>query len=175
LSVTLLTPTVTTLLAGILVAFVATTLAAAWRRAPTRTSCPQCGGRTESVRAPLWMRKAAPDRSLRWCPSCSWEGMGRVGPEWVPGHPAAHGSGFFWGDERLPVDFGFKFAFPPAAEDDQAPAEPPAHPSGFRFAGEPPHLPPKQFRWAQPRTPPAFQWRTRREAPPVHAGFRWRA
>ena len=165
----------TTLLAGILVAFVATTLAAAWRRAPTRMSCPRCGGRTESVRAPLWVRKAAPDLAMRWCPSCSWEGMGRVGPEWVPGHPAAHGSGFFWGDERLPVDFGFRFAAPPAEGEGEVPAEPPAHPSGFRFAGDPTLPAAEEFRWARPLTPSTFRWRTQRTAPPAEAGFRWRA
>lgn len=164
----------TTLLTGILVAFVATTLAAAWRRSPTRVACPECGGRTESVCAPLWVRKAAPDVALRWCPSCSWEGVGRTGPEWVPGHPAAHGSGFYWGDERLPVDFGFRFAPGPAVEVEE-PAEPPAHPSGFRFAAAPPPAVPARFRWARPPEASAFQWRTRRKPAPVEAGFRWRA
>lgn len=163
----------TPLLAGLLVAFVATTMAAAWRRAPTRMSCPQCGGKTESVRAPFWVRKAAPELALRFCPSCSWEGMGRVGPEWVPGHPAAHGSGFYWGDERLPVDFGFRFAEPPAG-DAETPVEPPSHPSGFRFADR--EAPPAadEFRWARPLEPSTFRWRSRRKPAPVEAGFRWR-
>jgi len=164
----------TTLLAGILVAFVATTLAAAWRRAPTRVSCPECGSKTESVRAPFWVRKAAPDLAMRWCPSCSWEGMGRVGPEWVPGHPAAHGSGFYWGDERFPVDFGFRFASPADAVEAEAPAEPPAHPSGFRFAGEAPSPAPEQFRWAEAPQPATFRWRSRHTAAPPQAGFRWK-
>lgn len=164
----------TPILAGILVAFLAITLAAAWRRAPTRASCPECGARTESVRAPLWIRKAAPDLSLRWCPSCSWEGMGRVGPEWIPGHPVAHGSGFYWGDERLPVDFGFRFAPPPPALPTEVPTEPPAHPSGFRFADAPAIPTVRRFRWAEPLGPSSFRWRTRRR-PAAATSFRWKA
>lgn len=162
-----------TLLTGILVAFVASTLAAAWRRAPTRAACPKCGGRTEAVRAPLWVRKAAPDLTLRWCPSCEWQGMGRVGPEWVPGHPAAHGSGFYWGDERMPVDFGFRFA-PPPPVDGEEPPEPPAHPSGFRFAGSQARPAADEFRWARPLEASTFRWRTRRAPEPPDAAFRWR-
>jgi hypothetical protein len=177
----------TTILLGILVAFVATTLAAAYRRAPTRTLCPACGEKTESVQAPFWIRKAAPDLSVRWCPDCSWEGVGRAGPEWVPGHPAAHGSGFFWGDDRFPVDFGFRFAAqpdPPGA----APSEPPAHPSGFRFsATDPPtgQAHPSGFTWSDggpaegadtaaaptPQAPPVFLW----AEPPIPQGFAWRS
>lgn len=163
----------TTLLAGLLVAFVATTLAAAWRRAPTRVACPECGGKTESVRAPLWVRKAAPGLALRFCPSCSWEGMGRAGPEWIPGHPAAHGSGFYWGDERLPVDFGFRFAEPPAGEAEE-PVAPPSHPSGFRFADRGNRPAADEFRWARPLEASTFRWRTRRKPAPVEADFRWR-
>jgi hypothetical protein len=97
-----------------------------------------------------------------------------VGPEWVPGHPAAHGSGFYWGDERLPVDFGFRFAPPVQEEDGEAPAEPPAHPSGFRFAAGAPRPTPEQFRWAAPLEAARFRWRTRRVAPPAEAAFRWK-
>ncbi len=192
----------TTLLLGILVAFVATTLAAAYRRAPTRMRCPACGAKTESVQAPIWMRKAVPDLTVRWCPDCSWEGVGRAGPEWVPGHPAAHDSGFFWGEDRLPVDFGFRFAEAPA-QPEAAPSEPPAHPSGFRFSQTPPatapahpsgftwsddgqadgantsaaHSPPPApgFRWAEPRRIPGFVWRSAGKARQGPAGFQWKA
>ncbi len=112
---------------------------------------------------------------MRWCPSCSWEGVGRVGPEWVPGHPAAHRSGFYWGDERFPVDFGFRFAPPADGKQGEAPAEPPAHPSGFRFAGGAPAPAPEHFRWAEPRQPPTFRWRMPSEATPARAAFRWKA
>ena len=98
--------------------------------------------------------------------------MGRVGPEWVPGHPAAHGSGFYWGDERLPVDFGFRFA-PPPADEDQALPEPPVHPCGFRFAAEEPRPTGADFRWGVPLEPSVFRWRQRRRAPAAEA-FRWR-
>jgi hypothetical protein len=99
--------------------------------------------------------------------------MGRVGPEWIPGHPAAHGSGFYWGDERFPVDFGFRFAPPPPPPAD-VPAEPPAHPSGFRFADAQAIPTVRSFRWAEPLGPSTFRWRTQRKAAPGSDGFRWK-
>jgi len=172
----------TTLLIGILAAFVATTLAAGVRRAPVRASCPVCGTTTESVQFHPALRKAAPELRIRWCPQCSWKGVGRHGAEAVPGKPTAHGSGFRWGSERLPQDFGFRFA-PVTSTEAQAPTEPPSHPSGFRFAEgeEPPAAPkahPSGFRWSDdeaaastdaPSAPLAFRWAEPRPRP----GFRW--
>ncbi|HSG48395.1 MAG TPA: hypothetical protein VLA43_11320, partial [Longimicrobiales bacterium] len=123
-----------TLLVGIMAAFVATTLAAALRRAPTRTRCPQCGEATVSIQPEAWLLKRIPDVRLRWCKACSWQGWGRHGAEWIPGHPSAHDSGFHWGDERFPEDWGFRFA---RREPPKAAAEPPHHPSGFRFSAPP--------------------------------------
>ncbi len=112
------------LLTGALVSFLVTTLVAAVRRAPTRLRCPRCRGKTEAVQAPRWLGRSF---VTRWCPNCSWEGIGRVGAEWVPGRPVSHSSGFHWGEERLPEDFGFCFA---QREATQARA----HPSGFNWA-----------------------------------------
>ncbi|HKJ00989.1 MAG TPA: hypothetical protein VJ997_01005, partial [Longimicrobiales bacterium] len=138
-----------TLVLGVLVAFVATTLAAALRRAPTRAQCPACGAATAAVQPPPWLLKRMPDVRLRWCHACSWQGWGRDGAEWVPGHPAAHRTGFHWGEDRVPEDLGFRFAdqTPP-----EVPAEPPHHPSGFRFSpppAQPPKAHPSGFAWAQ--------------------------
>lgn len=168
----------TVLLTGILVAFLATTLAAAFQRAPTRLTCPECGKDTQPVQAPAWIKERVPSFVLRWCPACSWEGMGRVGADWVPGRPVAHDSGFHWGNERLPEDFGFRFAAPPEMPAGQ---EPPHHPSGFRFASteeEPGAAHPSGFNWGERVGRPPF-----RSAPPAAgggqadappAGFRWK-
>lgn len=117
---------------GILVSILAVALAAAARRAPAHRHCPSCGEDTRTVQPPSWLRRRLAGRiDLRWCPACGWEGPGRAGPEWVPGHPIAHGSGFFWGEQRMPVDFGFRFA---TAHEATPGPERPHHPSGFRFA-----------------------------------------
>lgn len=185
----------TTLLAGILTAFAAVTLAAGLRRAPLRALCPVCGAATNAVQLPPPLRSAAPDLRVRWCPDCSWEGLGREGAEAVPGRPMAHTSGFRWGGIRFQQDFGFRFA-PVEEATEPPPREPPAHPSGFRFAeqaraagvGEPAGVrregaagAPGQadeaaegFRWAGPRPPSRFLWgeeRAKTEDPP---GFRWK-
>jgi hypothetical protein len=186
-----------TLVVGVLAAFVATTLAAALRRAPTHTRCPECGGSTVAVRPEAWLLKRMPDIRLRWCQKCSWQGWGRHGAEWIPGHPAAHDSGFFWGEDRLPEDFGFRFADQPPTETS---AEPPHHPSGFRFS-TPPAGPrkahpsgfswadgdgeatgasdgPAGFRWAPPPSEGGgrFAWGQQegRRGPPPRKGFNWK-
>lgn len=180
-----------TLLIGIIAAFVATTLAAALRRAPTRARCPQCGEATVSVQPEAWLLKRMPDLRMRWCQACSWQGWGRNGVEWIPGHPAAHDSGFHWGDERFPEDWGFRFARQEPAE---TAAEPPHHPSGFRFSAPPRTGPaaahPSGFSWAdgqgnsqetsangrpgpgRPGEPPGFRWAA---SPPSEgrARFEW--
>jgi hypothetical protein len=182
------------LVVGTLAAFVAVTLAAALRRAPTRTRCPECGKATLPVQPEAWLLKRIPDVRLRWCRACNWQGWGRNGAEWVPGHPAAHDSGFHWGDDRFPEDFGFRFARQPEQE---APAAPPDHPSGFRFSA-PPEKPgkahPSGFAWSGSGptddgadAPAGFQWgptgseggarfawgqREGRKGPPP--GFNWK-
>jgi len=168
-----------TFIIGILTAFVATTLAAALRRAPTRTRCPACGGATLAVQPEAWLLRRMPDLRMRWCGACSWQGWGRHGAEWNPGHPASHDSGFYWGEDSLPEGFGFRFA-------DELPtvacAEPPHHPSGFRFSTPPEQrtkVHPSGFSWADGEAhgeaaasePPGFQW-----APPNPEGgprFAW--
>jgi hypothetical protein len=140
-----------TLLVGISIALVTTIAAVAYQRAPTRARCPECGGATEAVMAPYWLRRTAPRLQGKWCPRCSWEGLGRTGPEWVKGRRVSHDSGFHWGSVRFPEDFGFQWHSRPAPASG---GEPPHHPSGFRFgtteeeekdAGEPVH--PSGFAW----------------------------
>lgn len=181
-----------TLLAGIAATLFVTGVAVAYQRAPTWIRCPECGGATQPVRAPYLLRKTAPRLQGRWCPQCSWEGLGRVGPEWVSGRRVAHDSGFHWGDQRLPEDFGFQWRPLP----EPAPgAEPPHHPSGFRFsttaggetAREPAHpsgfawadgagetSPAKTaFEWGTPK-PPSFVWRDPPRRARKRVPFRWK-
>lgn len=178
-------PTTLALATGLL-ALAATVLAGlAYRHAPTRTSCPECGRRTATVRVPRLLQRARAAR--RWCAECGWEGLGRDGPEWRPGEPLAHDSGFFWGQERLPEDFGFQWA----RSMSEASAAPPHHPSGFRFGGpggdSAPAVPevassapdvervhPSGFRWADDGpNGPGFRWG--QAAPkPDDPPFRWR-
>jgi len=150
----------TTTLVTILVSATCAALAAALlKRMPTAQFCPTCRHRTQSVRAPLWLRPMSARLALRWCPDCAWQGVGRKGPEYVPGRPAAHDSGFHWSRADAGEDKGFVWRRdtpPPSAAPrtqhpsgfrfaeghDQAPTEasppplmPPAHPSGFAWAG----------------------------------------
>jgi hypothetical protein len=129
------------LIAGVLVALVAVTFVSAVRRAPTRIHCPDCGGDTQPVRLPAWMTRAAPEMLLRWCAACGWEGLGREGAEWVPGRRIAHRSGFFWGEERMPPDFGFRFA------DARHPVPCGVRPSGFAGAEDRGLPAPGSFHW----------------------------
>lgn len=171
-----------TLVAGLLAAFVATTLAAALGRAPTRKQCPACGGPTSTIRPHAWVEKRVPGARLRWCPACAWQGWGRHGPELKPGHPVSHDSGFNWGDDRMEEDFGFRFNAPSA---EAAPVEPPHHASGFRFSAPPiqdrPAAHPSGFSWSEgeepdttdaPAPPAGFQWADPQSAPA--ARFAWR-
>ncbi len=169
---------------GILAATAVALAAVGYVRAPTRLRCPECGSPTEAV-LPRWgSRILTRWISFRWCPACSWEGIGRVGPERTPGRPAAHASGFRWSKVRREDDPGFRWRPEPERP---APAEPPDHPSGFRFgesgahaAGDPPAHE-SGFTWAprpeadrSPRNPPdhrsGFRWGTRASGPV----FRWK-
>lgn len=98
------------LLIGGVTALLAALAAWAWHRLPTRRRCPRCDGPTARVAAPRVLAVGEGLAGRRWCMRCGWEGLGREGPEWTPGKPAAHDSGFRWGEERLPRDFGFHWA-----------------------------------------------------------------
>lgn len=154
----------------------------AYHRAPTRLTCPTCAGPTSAVRPPGVLGRT-PGVTWRWCAGCGWQGMGRNGPDWRPGRKVAHDSGFHWGDERLPEDFGFRWRLR-AEQSEAAHEEPPHHPSGFRFArpttetgadGDP-TAPGSGFLWgngsAGAREPDGddFRWREEREP---SEGFRW--
>jgi hypothetical protein len=154
------------LLTGILAAFLLSTVAFAMKRAPTRLRCPECGHPTDAIQGPEWLRRGLPSVRFRWCSACGWEGVGREGPHWVPGQRIAHDSGFHWGDERTPPDFGFRFARPP----EQTMADtPPDHPSGFRFGDD--------GRDLQGDDPPGFSWSRRTGRGPFTGdgapGFNW--
>jgi hypothetical protein len=170
---------------AILCATAVTVVVAGYSRAPTRALCPECEGPTQVVLLPPVLRK---NRfvHMRWCPGCSWEGLGRNGPEWIRGRRLAHRSGFHWGRARFRSDFGFQFR-------PQVPSStlPPHHPSGFRFgehleAEEADH--PSGFRFAEadeaPSDRPVFRWRRsataedftfgKREDPNGPGGFTWK-
>lgn len=152
-------------LAGTLVALFAALLVAAYYRAPTRQSCPECGSRTSAVRIPGWLAGTSRFVSHRWCAECAWEGLGRAGPEWTPGEPVAHDSGFRFGQDVMGPNDGFRWG-----ERAEPPGKP-SHPSGFRFSTRPDtdeadtigradH--PTGFRWARgPIRGPVFQWASR--------------
>jgi len=182
------------LVVGIFVAATATLAVAGFNRAPTRSRCPECDGATKILLLPPVLRRNE-FVHMRWCPACQWEGLGRNGPDWVPGKQLAHDSGFHWaGEHWFPSDFGFKFGEPEVS--DQLP---PHHPSGFRFIEAPdrgrsaPHHPsgfrfvetpdlesttpqdPSGFRFAQGSGkpalgPPVFKWAEERRGP----GFRFK-
>lgn len=149
------------LVIGIFAAATVTLAVAVFSRAPTRVRCPECGGATKIVLLPPVLRRNQ-FVHLRWCPGCQWEGLGRNGPDWIPGHRLAHHSGFHWGEGRFEPDFGFRFRW---TEPTAGP--PPHHPSGFRFTGHaeadpgPAHHP-SGFRFSpaprSPVGPPIFRW-----------------
>jgi len=146
-------------LAGTLVAVFAAVLVAAYHRAPTRQSCPECGGRTSAVRISGWFARTSRFVSHRWCAACAWEGLGRAGPDWTPGEPVAHDSGFRFGDDITGPNAGFQWGGGPEAS---RPAPRPSQtPSQTGPVGRADH--PTGFRWAQgPARGPVFQWASRR-------------
>ncbi len=144
--------------------------AVTYRRAPTRARCPECGSRTQAVLPRRGFGLLTRWLVFRWCPVCTWEGVGRVGPERIPGRPAAHVSGFHWSAHDLQQDLGFRWAThePPG----EAPSRPPDHPSGFRFASS--------ERGARDAHPSGFSWAPDVEGQTVThtrladpSGFRW--
>ena len=149
----------TALVIGILCATTVTVIVAVYSRAPTRVLCPECEGPTQVVLMPPVLRK---NRFVhkRWCPGCSWEGLGRNGPEWVQGRRVAHRSGFHWGRARFRSDFGFQFRRQPASS-----TLPPHHPSGFRFNEE--------ITVSDADHPSGFHFATREAEPAGRPSFRW--
>lgn len=143
-----------------------------WRRAPTRARCPRCGSGTSAVRAQALAEAEERLVRRRWCSGCGWEGLGRNGPEWTPGHPSAHASGFHWGDERFPRDFGFHWAGDETPDTPDAPTPPPDHPSGFRFSREGGAETDQEgvgaFRWGSADAPASVD-----EEPGTGTRFRW--
>lgn len=108
---------------GFAVSASAVVLFAWWLRLPVHGSCPECGESTAAVAPEGLLRPIGESVWMRWCPECAWKGLARRGPDLSAG-PVDHGSGFRWGDARLPPDMGFRWAR----------RAPPSHPSGFRWA-----------------------------------------
>jgi len=177
------------LVIGIVVAVSVTVAVAVFHRTPTRARCPECEGETKIVLLPPVLRQNE-FVHLRWCPRCEWEGLGRNGPEWVPGKRLAHGSGFHWGDARLLPDFGFRFRrgevsqkLPPHhpsgfrfSEDPTSETTPAHHPSGFRFSDDSDDRVgrPAVFRWAEERSGGGFSFGRPRPSKRKSGGFTWR-
>lgn len=160
-------------------------LTVAWlRQLPTLRLCPTCTHRTQAVLLPSLLRPLKRWIGLRWCPDCEWEGIGRNGPEFIPGRLLAHDSGFHWGADLIGENAGFHWAELAPPEPRGPSAEPPAHRSGFRFGSEPTPSTrpahPSGFDWSGPhpavpdvdRRDPrsAFSWGSRRRGPEI---FQW--
>ena len=124
-----------TTLATLLVATWAAILVSWLKRFPTAQFCPKCTNRTEGIVAPLWLRPMARWLTLRWCADCEWQGVGRTGPEYVPGRQIAHDSGFHWGADETGENMGFDWK---QTEELPPLPTPPSHPSGFRFSDDEP-------------------------------------
>lgn len=176
------------LIIGVFATAAVTLAVAAFSRAPTRARCPECRGHTEVVLLPPVLRRNQ-FVHMRWCPSCSWEGLGRNGPEWVRGRRIAHRSGFHWGRARFQSDFGFRFRrmvqedqLPPHhpsgfrfAEDEQAPGSEAAHPSGFRFSGDAREPSPRpSFRWGRRAEATDFEFKESDDGKGDSDGFSWK-
>lgn len=176
---------------GTISAATVTLAVAVFNRSPTRSHCPECGGATKILLLPPVLRRNE-FVHLRWCPRCEWEGLGRNGPDWIPGRQLAHDSGFHWGSGRFEADFGFKFRrrepsveVPPHhpsgfrfIEEPEPEPSAPQHPSGFRFAEKPekPAVGPPVFRWAEERQGAGFQFKDDRTGAPKKKGdgFNWK-
>ena len=172
------------LLAASAVGAVWLTALAVLPRMPRRLRCPSCGGPTAAVLPPALLAPGRRWLTWRWCPDCSWQGVGRKGPEPVPGLILGHVSGFAWGPGGSDGERGFDWADASGAG---TRPDRPSHPSGFRFAPSPARPSPRGFRFrgAQPRegrrtATPSFGWRWRaapvfgwRSACASAGGFRW--
>jgi len=162
-------------LVGVLSLLVVMLAAVAYLALPTGRMCPRCGVPTSSILLGSWWQKpAARWLHWRWCSRCSWEGVGRRGPDvGFRDSPVDHDSGFRWRrtpSEQVPI-FHWR----------DTPETPPDHPSGFRFSdieeeqeeeeslgetdnlaeipkeGTPGHV--SGFRWGTPvRNTPSFMW-----------------
>lgn len=142
----MLIPTLT----GLLTALAVVVTVLVQRTTPSHSRCPACSGVTSAV-APAgraWIL-AARKLTWRWCTGCGWEGAGRKGPGLRGGGPVSHDSGFHWGHDRMPADFGFQWSADPT------PRRPP---SGFQWnADSTPRQPPSGFQWASTSTPPEVE------------------
>ena len=141
------------IVATVLFALLAATFVAlcvAWlKRLPTLRLCPTCTRRTCAVLLPTWLRPLRRWVGLRWCPNCEWQGIGRKGPEFIPGHPLAHDSGFHWGADIVGEDSGFRWAEVerPEPNGEAAPNRRPRHtdgPAGFHWRRSRVRRPPPQ-------------------------------
>jgi rubredoxin len=170
-------------LVGILSMLLLVTASVAFLALPRGRLCPHCGGPTNPVVLRKLLRFLSRWVQWRWCSRCGWEGAGRRGPDLGPlDPPAAHGSGFRWGDpnyEEVPV---FYWRSDRRAEDGaprrgtwsgferrapEEPVEPPTLPLGQEMSRKPDPGPEKGLETSRPwylswlvsKHPPGFQWK----------------
>ena len=159
-----------TLLFGTLVATLIALAVTGFQRVPTHQHCPECGERTQSIVPPAWLKPTRRWVGRRWCTTCNWQGLGRIGADLVPGRRIAHDSGFHWSGVDIGPDVGFQWK---ASREPEAEREPPDHPSGFRYAEELPSAPsddPTGFRWSRREDDPST---TEQRVTDDPSGFVW--
>lgn len=138
---------------------------------PSGRMCPRCGVPTAAILLESWWQRPA-SRWLhwRWCSRCSWEGVGRRGPDvGLRDSPVDHESGFRWRrttSDQVPVfhwrdnmenppDHPAGFRWSAAEDGDYSP--PTDGPAGHTQGGTPGH--PSGFRWGAPGDDaPLFLW-----------------
>lgn len=138
---------------------------------PSGRMCPRCGVPTAAILLESWWQRPA-SRWLhwRWCSRCSWEGVGRRGPDvGLRDSPVDHESGFRWRrttSDQVPIfhwrdnmenppDHPAGFRWSAAEDGDYSP--PTDGPAGHTQGGTPGH--PSGFRWGGPGDDaPLFLW-----------------
>lgn len=138
---------------------------------PSGRMCPRCGVPTAAILLESWWQRPA-SRWLhwRWCSRCSWEGVGRRGPDvGLRDSPVDHESGFRWRrttSDQVPIfhwrdnmenppDHPAGFRWSAAEDGDYSP--PTDGPAGHTQGGTPGH--PSGFRWGAPGDDaPLFLW-----------------
>ena len=148
-------------LVGVLSLLVVVLTSVAYLALPSGRMCPRCGVPTAAILLESWWQRPA-SRWLhwRWCSRCSWEGVGRRGPDvGLRDSPVDHESGFRWRrtiSDQVPI-----FHWRDNLEN------PPDHPAGFRWSAA------EDGDYSPPTDGPADH--TQGGTPGHPSGFRWGA